>query len=499
MPKDDERALAPDLPEKDGEGRREQDEMSLRERMKRYRQMQAGVDTGEQERADAAAAAQPGMLDKRQLRTRINAMLMNQFEPDEVIDTSDPITRQKIFNAIHKYIAENYKLLSDAEVQDLATEMMQKITGLGVVEPLRNDPEVSEIMINGYQKILVEKNGKIVDTGLRFDSEQDLLDVCERIAQLNHKQLNKSVPMMDGRLNDGSRVNIIIDPCSLIGPAVTIRKFPKRWRMHDLVRWGSLTQEMADFLAACVQLRVNIVVSGGTGSGKTTFINALTDFIPDHLRIITIEDAPELQVEKPNLVPLQTKEANSEGVGAIDQSRLLKNCLRMRPDIIIVGECRAGETLVMLQAMNTGHQGSMTSAHANSPYDLISRLETMVLMSGLDLPIAAIRRQIGSAVQLIIQVERMKDGARRVTRLTEVLGYDEDTNRVRLRDLFVFVQEGVDALGRIQGRVLPCGVLPAFFEQFAASGIPVSPAFFGCDEAGRPLPGVQLAKGETYA
>lgn len=481
-----------------------EEDLPLRERMRRYRQMHLNrSEDAEAEQAEAEAAqpqaASTGAVDKRQLKTRINAMLMTAFKPDEVIDTSDPVTRQKLYTRIYQYITEHYKLLPDADIRTLAVEMMQKITGLGVVEPLRENGTVSEIMINGYQQIMVERDGEMVDSGLKFDSEEDLLQVCERIAQANHKQLNQSSPMMDGRLNDGSRVNIIIPPLSLIGPVVTIRKFPRRWRMVDMVQKGTLSQETADFLACCVKLRINIVVSGGTGSGKTTFTNALTDFIPDRLRIITIEDAPELMVEKPNLVPLQTRTANSEGKGEVTMRQLIKNALRMRPDIIIVGECRGGEALDMLQAMNTGHNGSITTGHANSPYDMISRLETMVLMSGMDLPIAAIRRQIGSAVQLIVQLSRMKDGSRRLTQITEVTGFDEDRGRVLMQDLFAFVQDGVDDLGRIKGEIRPCGVLPSFYPQFKTANLPVNAAFFGCDENGRPLPGVRLARGGTHA
>lgn len=490
---------APDAGEADsadGEQR-----LSLHERLRRSRttQIVRSPSPGEKRETRPIAPTSPSQIDKSQLKKLIHSVLMNTFKPDQVLDTSDPVIRQQMYQKIFETISQTYRLLSEEDVQQLTEEMMQTITGLGVLERFMADPEVTEIMVNGYRKILIERNGRIENSGVQFDSPEDLEHICERIAQFNHKPLNRTDAMLDGRLADGSRVNIIIDPLSLIGPVVTIRKFPRRWRMHELVERGMLTKEIADFLAACVRLRLNMIISGGTGSGKTSFTNALSDFIPDHLRVITIEDAPELTVEKENLVRLQTRRPNSEGIGEVTMQMLVKNALRMRPDIIIVGECRGGEALDMLQAMNTGHNGSFTTAHANSPYDLISRLETMVLFSGLDLPVAAIRRQIGSALELIIQIARFNDGSRRVTRLTEVLGYDEDRNRVRLRDLFVFEQEGVDKEGRILGEIRPCGVLPQFFPRFAASGIDVSPALFGCDEEGRPLPGVRLARGNVYA
>ncbi|TCK03631.1 ATPase, T2SS/T4P/T4SS family [Marinobacterium mangrovicola] len=361
--------------------------------------------------------------------------------------------------------------------RQLIQETVAESIGLGPLEPLLADNTVSEVMVNGPNQIYLERNGKIERSTTRFTGDNSLLSVIERIVSPLGRRIDEGSPMVDARLKDGSRVNAIIPPLSLIGPVVTIRKFSaEKYNLDKLVGFGSLNTEMARFLEICVRHRKNIVVCGGTGSGKTTFLNALSDCIPHFERIITIEDAAELQLAQDHVISLESRPANVEKTGEITIRDLVKNSLRMRPDRIIVGECRGAEALDMLQAMNTGHEGSMTTAHSNSPRDLLSRLEVMVLMSGMDLPVRVIREQIASAVDIIVHQSRFSDGRRRVTSIVEVDGMEEDI--VLMQKLFEFRQSSIDSEGRLHGEFKSLGIAPRFYTELQEAGVELDRSIF---------------------
>jgi len=359
----------------------------------------------------------------------------------------------------------------------LAKEVLDEALGLGPLEDLLADPEVTEVMVNRKDQIYVEKKGKLSLSELKFSSDRAVLNVIERIVSPLGRRIDESSPMVDARLKDGSRVNAIISPLAISGPTLTIRKFSKDPLTIDhLVGFGSITQEMAEFLRLAVVHRKNIIISGGTGSGKTTLLNVLSSFIPPDERIVTIEDAAELRLPQEHVVSLEARPPNIEGKGAVTIRDLVRNSLRMRPDRIVVGECRGGEALDMLQAMNTGHDGSLTTGHANSPRDILSRLETMVLMSGMELPVRAIREQISSAIDLIVQQSRFKDGTRKVTHITEVQGMEGDI--ITLQDIFHFKPKGYDSEGRVLGDSSPTGFIPRFVEEIRERGEEVSIGIF---------------------
>ncbi|TGN41864.1 ATPase, T2SS/T4P/T4SS family [Marinobacter confluentis] len=352
----------------------------------------------------------------------------------------------------------------------LISDIVSEAIGFGPIEPFLNDDDVTEIMVNGSSQIYIEKAGKLLPTDVSFSSVQSLMNVIERIVSPLGRRIDEGNPMIDARLPDGSRVNAIIPPLALTGPTLTIRKFAKdRLRISDLVRFGSLSEEMAKFLEICVKYRQNIVVSGGTGSGKTTTLNILSDYVSTDERIVTIEDSAELQLTQPHVVSLESRPANVEGKGAVTIRDLVRNSLRMRPDRIVIGECRGGEALDMLQAMNTGHDGSLTTGHANNPRDMLARLETMVLMAGLDLPAKAIREQIASAVQIIVQQMRMSDGKRRIVSIVEVGSWEGDI--IGLQEVFRFKQKGIDAQGNVLGVYEGCGYAPSFYQKLSDAGI----------------------------
>ncbi|NLM16532.1 MAG: CpaF family protein [Candidatus Riflebacteria bacterium] len=360
--------------------------------------------------------------------------------------------------------------LSQRDTENMTAILLDDMVGFGPIQPLLDEEDISEVMVNGPFQIYYEKKGKLTLSDIKFKDNDHVMRIIERIVAPIGRRIDESVPYVDARLPDGSRVNAIIPPLALNGPTITIRKFKKEaLGVQDLVRFGTLTQEMATFIEACIKIRLNIVVSGGTGSGKTTTLNILSSFIPTDERIITCEDAAELQLRQPHVVRLETRPANIEGKGAVPMRDLISNTLRMRPDRIIVGECRGGEALDMLQAMNTGHDGSLTTAHANTPRDTLARLETMVLMSGMDLPVRAIREQVSSAVDLVIQQSRLKDGSRKITYLTEIQGMEGDT--IVTQDIFRFEQTGMDDSGKILGRLKPTGIRPKFASKFAEYNI----------------------------
>ena len=396
------------------------------------------------------------------------------------------LTSEKRSQAIQDHLVEALTQanlnLSDAGRDRLLRDILDEITGFGPIQPLLNDPDVTEIMVNGPRKIYIEKKGHLERTEVVFEDNLHILKIIDRIVSPLGRHIDSDSPMVDARLPDGSRVNAVIPPCAVDGPSLTIRKFRKeKYSMAQLIEFNSLTQGMADFLRACVLGRLNIIISGGTGSGKTTFLNVLSGFIPEEERIVTIEDAAELQLQQDHVVRLETKLANVEGHGVVSVRELVRNSLRMRPDRIVVGECRGGEALDMLQAMNTGHDGSLTTIHANSPRDALSRLETLVLMAGMDLPIKIVRQQISSAVDVIVQMSRLRDGTRKLTAITEVAGMEGDV--VTLSDIFKFSQTGVDVEGKILGQLKPTGIRPLFGPRLEVAGLKLSAEIFGATAA----------------
>ncbi len=369
------------------------------------------------------------------------------------------------------------KLPADVDKDELAEEVLNEAVGLGPLEELLAKDDISEVMVNRHDEIYIEKGGNLTKSKVVFSSDNAVLSAIERIVAPLGRRIDESSPMVDARLKDGSRVNAIIPPLALRGPCLTIRKFSKQKLFaEDLINFDAINQSMVDFLKMAVEHHKNILVSGGTGSGKTTLLNILSNFIPDSERIVTVEDAAELQLAQPHLVTLEARPPNMEGKGAIPIRDLVKNCLRMRPDRIVVGECRGGEALDMLQAMNTGHDGSLTTAHANTPRDMLARLEVMVLMAGMDLPSKAIREQIASAIHLVVQQTRFNDGSRRVINITEVTGMEGDI--IQLQDIFRFQQEGFDDKGKVKGYYHATGSIPEFYEELRSRGLAVDMSIF---------------------
>jgi pilus assembly protein CpaF len=412
----------------------------------------------------------------RDVKFRIQNRVIQDLDPK--LDLSNQVeVRRQIEEIFGKVIDEEGLALTRAERVRMLEQITDEIIGLGPLEPLLRDESITEVMVNGPRQVYIERSGKLELTNVVFQNDDHVMRIIDRIIAPIGRRVDESSPMVDARLTDGSRVNAIIPPLSLVGPVITIRKFSASpFTVDDLIRFGTATADMFDFLRACVEARLNIFVSGGTGSGKTTTLNVLSSFIPNDERIVTIEDAAELQLRQEHVVTLESRPPNIEGKGAIPIRELVRNALRMRPDRIIVGECRSGEALDMLQAMNTGHDGSMSTGHANSPRDMLARLETMVLMAGVDLPLRAIREQVASAVDLIVQQSRLKDGTRKIVNITEVQGMEGDV--IVMQDVFVFEQTGV-LEGKIQGRLKPTGIRPKFVEKFEIMGISLPPGLFG--------------------
>jgi len=404
------------------------------------------------------------------LKTRIHRQLIERLDLAKLDVLPVEAVQQQIRRIVEDMLAEDETPLSRQEREQLVVEVEHETFGLGPLEPLMQDPTVSDILVNGSKEVYIERRGKLERTRVIFRDDKHLLQIIERIVSAVGRRVDESSPMVDARLPDGSRVNAIIPPLALDGPVLSIRRFAADpYRMADLIEFGTLTAGLAEILRAAVQARLNILVSGGTGAGKTTMLNVLSNAIPNTERIVTIEDSAELQLQQEHVVRLETRPANIEAQGAVTQRDLVRNALRMRPDRIVVGEVRGPEVLDMLQAMNTGHDGSLSTVHANSTRDALSRLETMVLMSGVALPVRAMRDYIASALDVMIHLARLSDGTRKVTRVTEIVGMEEDV--VTTQDIFVFEQQGIDADGRVVGFYRATGIRPKFSERLERAGI----------------------------
>jgi pilus assembly protein CpaF len=393
------------------------------------------------------------------------ASTINRFSNEEKIRFKKVVAEN-----LNIILTEEGKFIGRLDRDRIIEDVTDEITGYGPIDPFLHDEDVNEVMVNGPKNVFVERKGRILREGVTFRDDDHVRHVIDKIISPLGRRLDESSPMVDARLPDGSRVNAVIPPLAIDGPSLTIRKFKADpLTVEDLIRFGTMTTDIATFLKACVEARLNIIISGGTGSGKTSTLNVISSFIPREERIVTVEDAAELQLWQEHIVRLETRPANIEGKGRVTTRDLVINCLRMRPDRIIVGEVRGAEALDMLQAMNTGHDGSLTTAHSNSPRDTLFRIETMVMMAGFDLPLRAIREQISNALQLVVHQERFKDGTRKVTNVTEITGMEGD--KISLQDLFLYERKGIDDQGRIIGRHVPTGVVPKFIDKIEAAGI----------------------------
>lgn len=433
----------------------------------------------------------------REVRIKLQEEVISAF--DALVDVRDPEEiRKRIEGIVDKTLGKDFAVTKD-ERAHLVDDMIHEVTGFGPLEPFLADETVTEVMVNGPTHTYIERAGKISRVNVHFINNEHVRRIIDRIISPIGRRIDESSPRVDARLPDGSRVNAIIAPLSLVGPVITVRKFSKRpYTVDDLVRFGTATPEMFEFLSACIQAKLNLFVSGGTGSGKTTTLNVLSSFIPEEERIITIEDAAELQLRQTHVVTLESRPANLEGEGEITMRHLLRNALHMRPDRIIVGECRAGEALDMIQAMTTGQEGSLSTGHANSSRDMLRRLETMVLMTGYEMPLRAIREQIASAVDLIVHTARLKDGSRKIVNITEVYGIEDD--EILTQDIFEFRQTGVDDEGKIVGGLHPTGARPTFMGQFASAGVQLPAGEYGIPpyDPAKPPP-ARIGKGRVVS
>ncbi len=430
-----------------------------------------------------AAPVAPTTQDTYQdLKTRVQNKLLAGLDPQMDVTRVNDVRRtiQELFEQI---LNEENIVLSRPERARLFEQIAAEILGLGPLQPLLEDETITEVMVNGAKNVYIERKGKIVRVPVSFESNDHVMRIIDRIVSPLGRRIDESSPYVDARLPDGSRVNIIIPPVSLIGPVITIRKFFKHpITLEQLIQFGTATEECLEFLKACVESRINLVISGGTGSGKTTLLNILSGYIPADERIVTIENAAELQLRQEHVITLESRPANIEGRGEITIRQLVINALRMRPDRIIVGEIRDEAALDMLQAMNTGHDGSMTTCHSNSPRDTLSRLETMTMMAGMELPVRAIREQVSSAIDLVIHQERMRDGTRKIVNITEVTGMEGDV--ITMTDIFLFEQVGYEN-GRVVGRLRPTGLRPKFMEKIEAAGLHLPSSIFGVGDRRR--------------
>ena len=412
-----------------------------------------------------------------ELKQRIHAKLVDKLDLRSLGDLKGEVLRREIRLVVEHLCDTEKALINRSERDRLIDEVLDETFGLGPLELILKDPEVSDILINGPKDIYVERCGKMEKSGVTFRDNNHLMQIIDRIVSKVGRRVDETCPMVDARLEDGSRVNAIIPPLALDGAAMSIRRFGSNpLQLEDLLNFKALTPEMVMFLEGAMKARLNVVISGGTGSGKTTLLNTLSSFIPNTDRIITIEDAAEIQLQQDHVVRLETRPSNIEGKGQVSATDLVKNCLRMRPERIIIGECRGPEALDMLQAMNTGHEGSLTTLHANSPRDAISRMETMIMMAGFEMPVKAMRSQISSAIDLIVQANRLQGGPRKVTHITEVVGMEQDT--IVMQDIFTYNQDGIDEEGRARGRFVCTGVRPKAMDRLEAAGVKLPASIF---------------------
>ena len=425
----------------------------------------------------APAAQRSGSSDFEQLKEHIHGKLVEKLDLTRLAELEGDSLRREIRVVVEHLCDTENPLLNRSERERLVEEVLDEAFGFGPLELLLKEEGVADIMINGPKNVFLEKGGRIVKSDVSFRDNDHLLQILDRIVSKVGRRVDETCPMVDARLPDGSRLNAIIPPLALDGPSLTIRRFGSNpLTLEDLLKFGAFTPEMVMFMEGAMKARLNIIISGGTGSGKTTLLNTLSSFISNENRIVTIEDAAEIQLQQEHVLRLETRPPNIEGKGAVSATDLVKNALRMRPDRIIIGECRGGEALDMLQAMNTGHDGSLTTVHANNPRDAISRIETLVNMSGFDLPMTALRKQISSAVHLIIQASRLQGGPRKVTYVTEIVGMEGDT--IVMQDIFKFVQEGIDGNGKAHGHFVSTGVRPKCIEHMEASGVKLPTSIF---------------------
>lgn len=421
--------------------------------------------------------SQPRSININNLKNHIMQVISRELE-------SNPRTEDDRKSVVLQLVQQAFtdiKYNFPKTIKDQVTrEILDEVLGFGPLQPFLDDPEITEVMVNGPDKVYIEKKGRLHKTNVTFPDDHSVLRIIDKIIMPLGRRIDADSPTVDARLPDGSRVNAVIPPVAIDGPSVTIRKFQKdKLKMEELIALGTITAEMAEFIRVCVLSRLNIIISGGTGSGKTTFLNILSGYIPGDERIVTIEDAAELKLQQDHVVRMETKAPNIDGKGGVTIRDLVRNSLRMRPDRIVVGEVRGGEALDMLQAMNTGHDGSLTTLHANSPRDALSRLETLVLMAGMDLPLRVVREQAASAVDLIIQQSRFKDGSRKITSITEICGMEGDT--VVMTDIFKFQQTGVDSNGNVLGELKPTGIRPLFYPRIETAGFHLGPEVFGAN------------------
>jgi pilus assembly protein CpaF len=413
-----------------------------------------------------------------ELKYKLHQRLIEELDPSKLDGLEPAKAREAVESSARALIAEEMPGIVGMTRDELVTAVADEVLGLGPIEPMLRDNSISEIMVNAPDTVFYEKDGRLYLSPIRFRDAGHILRIAERIIAPLGRRVDESSPMVDARLADGSRVNIIIPPVAPKSPTITIRKFRQdKMTIEDLIATGTLTRELAEFLRACIQVKLNIVISGGTGTGKTTLLNALSAFIPDDERIITIEDPTELRLQQVHIVSLEARPPSLEGKGEVTQRDLVRNCLRMRPDRILVGEVRGPEAFDMMQAMNTGHEGSLTTIHSNSPRDALARVENMILMAGLDLPLRAIREQMVSALQVVVQIARMPDGSRKIITVAEITGMEGQV--VTMQDIYRFEQRGIDTEGRIVGDFRPTGIRPQFVERFALAGIELPQDVFG--------------------
>jgi len=413
----------------------------------------------------------------QEMKSRLHRTLINRMDLTKLAALTSEQVHAEVSRLAESVLAQEGAPLSAAERERLVNDVQHELFGLGPLEPLLADPTISDILVNSHKKIYIERRGKIEATNVTFKDDEHLMRVIERIVSSVGRRIDESSPMVDARLQDGSRVNAIIPPLAIDGPVLSIRRFgAEPLRMSALVQNNALTKDIADMLEMCVNARLNVLISGGTGAGKTTLLNALSAYIPENERIVTIEDSAELQLQQPHVVRLETRPPNVEGRGEVSQRDLVRNALRMRPDRIVIGEVRGGEAIDMLQAMNTGHDGSLTTVHANTPRDALSRLETMIQMTGMRLSDRAMRQQVASALNLVVQVARLSDGSRRVTSISEITGMEGET--ITMQEIFMYERTGIDAQGQVIGRFRPTGIRPRFAERLKSCGLQLPRVFF---------------------